>query len=240
VSRERLRPVDLARGLGLSTQAVRNYEAAGILPPAERTPHGYRVYAPIHGQALRAFAALVPAHGHQSAAAIMRAVNEDAVERAMTLIDASHAQLLEDRQTLAAVEQALRELGRSGLSTRPLPGVTSVGRLARQLGIKPATLRKWERAGLIQPQRDPRTGYRIYTTVDVRDAQLAHQLRRGGYRLNQIAPLLAQVRTAGGVAPLEATLKDWRSRLARRGLSMLAGAAELHAYLKARGLSHRP
>ena len=58
-----LRPVDLARGHGLSTQAIRNYEAAGILPAAERTPHGYRTYTPRHAQALRAFLALVPGHG---------------------------------------------------------------------------------------------------------------------------------------------------------------------------------
>jgi DNA-binding transcriptional MerR regulator len=40
-------------------------------------------------------------------------------------------------------------------------------------------LRKWERAGLLEPQRDPATGYRVYAPADVRDAQLAHQLRRG-------------------------------------------------------------
>ncbi|NEE23175.1 MerR family DNA-binding transcriptional regulator, partial [Streptomyces sp. SID7499] len=40
----RLRPIDLARRHGLSTQAVRNYEAAGILPAAGRTAHGYRTY----------------------------------------------------------------------------------------------------------------------------------------------------------------------------------------------------
>lgn len=43
-SGDRLRPVDLARGHGLSTQAIRNYEEAGILPAAGRTPHGYRTY----------------------------------------------------------------------------------------------------------------------------------------------------------------------------------------------------
>ena len=47
-----LRPVDLARAHGLSTQAVRNYEAAGILPQADRTPHGYRTYTPRHADAL--------------------------------------------------------------------------------------------------------------------------------------------------------------------------------------------
>lgn len=70
---KRLRPVDLARAHGLSTQAIRNYEEAGILPAAGRTPYGHRTYTPLHAQALRAFVALVPGHGHQTATSIMRA-----------------------------------------------------------------------------------------------------------------------------------------------------------------------
>jgi DNA-binding transcriptional MerR regulator len=96
-------------------------------------------------------------------------------------------------------------------------------------------LRKWERVCLLEPQRDPATGYRVYAPADVRDAHLAHQLRRGGYLLRQIAPLIAQVRRAGGVAPLEATLGEWHARLSTRGLSMLAAAAELSAYLEEHG-----
>ncbi|WP_405846245.1 TioE family transcriptional regulator [Streptomyces sp. NBC_01518] len=223
----RLRPVDLARRHSLSTQAVRNYEAAGILPPAERTAHGYRTYTPRHAQALHAFLALMPGHGHQTATAVMQAVNRDAVEDALRLIDESHAQLLDDRRTLQAVEAALRDL-------RPVPeepGDTFVGPLARRLGIRPATLRAWERADLVQPRRDPRTGYRVYGPADVRDALLAHQLRRGGYLLAQVAPLIAQVRSAGGVAPLESTLRDWQARLSARGRALLTGAAALDAYL---------
>lgn len=229
----RLRPVDLARGHGLSTQAVRNYEEAGILPGAARTPHGYRTYTPLHASALHAFLALVPGHGHQTATTIMRAVNRDAVEDALRLIDESHAQLLDDRRTLRAVEAALRDLA-------PIPffspdrGDTFVGPLAGRLGIRPATLRKWERAGLVQPRRDPHTGYRVYSPADVRDAHLVHQLRRGGYRLEQIAPLLTHVRSAGGVAPLESTLHDWHTRLTSRSRAMLAGAAALHTYLDSR------
>ncbi|WP_414642135.1 MerR family DNA-binding transcriptional regulator, partial [Actinocrinis sp.] len=55
-----LRPVDLARRHGLSTQAVRNYEAAGILPAAERTDSGHRTYTRLHAHALHAFLALAP------------------------------------------------------------------------------------------------------------------------------------------------------------------------------------
>ncbi|MFE7275240.1 TioE family transcriptional regulator [Streptomyces sp. NPDC057623] len=240
---ERLRPVDLARGHGLSTQAVRNYEEAGVLPAAGRTPHGYRTYTSLHAGALRAFLALVPAHGHQRATSIMRAVNRGAVDEAFRLIDESHAQLLDDRRTLRAVESALRDLEPT---TAPEPGAgpestavpgrggTFIGPLAGRLGLRPATLRKWEHAGLVRPRRDPRTGYRVYDEADVRDARLAHQLRRGGYLLEQIAPLIDQVRAAGGLEPLEAALSDWHSRLSDRGRAMLTGAAALEAYLRER------
>jgi len=230
-----VRPIDLARGLGLSTQAVRNYEAAGILPPARRTEHGYRVYTPLHAQALEVFAALVPAHGHAGATAIMRAANDSAandsaLDQVFRILDESHAQLAGDRQTLAAVTEALQRLTKT---TNTAAATTFVGPLAHQLGVRPATLRKWERAGLVHPRRDRRTGYRRYSPDDVRDARLAHQLRRGGYPLNKIAVLLEQVRAAGGVEPLEAALGEWRDRLNRRGRAMLAGAAALHSYLNA-------
>ncbi|MFC4055351.1 TioE family transcriptional regulator [Actinomadura syzygii] len=225
-----MRPVDLAREHGLSTQAVRNYEDAGALPAAERSVHGYRAYTPLHALALRAFLALVPGHGHRTATAIMQAVNRGDVQDALLLIDESHERLLDDRRTLQAVEAALRDLA----PVPPERGDVLIGPLARRLGLRPATLRKWESAGLVRPRRDPRTGYRVYGAADVRDARLVHQLRRGGYLLEQIAPLIEQVRSAGGVAPLESTLRDWRTRLSTRARAMLKGAAELDAYLDAR------
>lgn len=247
----KLRPVDLARAHGLSTQAVRNYEEAGILPPAARGENGYRVYTPGHALALAAFLALVPGHGHATATAVMRAVNRNAADEAFRLIDLSHAQLAEDRRTLEAVERALRDLapvakaeeeaaeaedrkaggGPGGRFSGRFSG-RFIGPVARELGVRPATLRKWEAAGLVRPLRDPLTGYRVYDAAAVRDARLAHQLRRGGYLLEQIAPLAEQVRAAGGVEPLEAALGAWRARLSARGRALLAGAAELEAYLR--------
>ncbi|MER7749364.1 TioE family transcriptional regulator [Streptomyces bacillaris] len=269
-NRVRLRPVDLARPHGLSTQAVRNYEEAGILPAAARTESGYRTYSPLHAQALGTFLALLPGHGHPTATGIMRAVNRGAADEAFRLIDESHAQLLEDRRTLSAVENALRDLGPGAPKPRdpapgtpapgtpppgspapaepaprpptpaapappegptPTPASTFIGPLADRLSVRPATLRKWEAAGLVRPRRDPLTGYRVYGEAEVRDARLVHQLRRGGYLLEQIAPLVDQVRAAGGLEPLEAALGDWRSRLATRGRALLTGAAKLDAYL---------
>lgn len=231
-----LRPVDLARAHQLSTQAIRNYEDAGILPAAERTRHGYRTYAPLHARALSTFLALVPGHGHATATSIMQALTRGATDRALLLIDESHVRLLDDRRTLEAVELALRDL-----TPEPPPAADAragadradafIGPLSRKLGLRAATLRKWELAGLLHPRRDPQTGYRVYSPADIRDAHLIRQLRRGGYRLDQIAPVIAHIRAAGGIAPLESMLHDWHTRLTNRGRALLAGAAALDAYL---------
>ncbi|WP_084956776.1 MerR family transcriptional regulator [Thermoactinospora rubra] len=227
----RLRPSDLAREHGLSAQAVRNYEEEGILPPAPRGPQGYRRYSPLHAQALRAFLALRPGCGHQAAAAVLRAANARDEEAVFRLLGHCHAELLQERRTLDEVSGALTELAGTPPAAQAVRGPVTVGVLARRLDLHPATLRKWERAGILRPERDPATGYRRYPPDSVRDAHLARQLRRGGYPLGHIARVIAQVRQAGGVVPLEETLDVWRGRLRGRSRALLEGSAQLAAYL---------
>ncbi|MER7277003.1 TioE family transcriptional regulator [Dactylosporangium sp. NPDC000244] len=224
------RPVDLAREHGISAQSVRNYERDGVLPPASRTVSGYRRYTHVHAAALRAFLALVPAHGHAVAGDVMRAVGAGDVDGALRRLDASHAQLLRDRETLDGVESAARVLAAPlpPPAEQPLP----IGALSHRLGVKPATLRKWERAGILAPERDRATRQRVYGPADVRDAELAHLLRRGGYLLAHIAAVVRQVRAAGGPQALASTLETWRSRHSARARAMLTAAGRLDDYLR--------
>jgi DNA-binding transcriptional MerR regulator len=229
-----LRPTDLAREHGISTQAVRNYEQHGFIPPAERTRSGYRIYTEVHAAALRAYLSLVPAYGYATAGRIMNALHRDALDDALTLIDRGHGQLLRDRDTLAAVRTAVTHLT---AESAPAPSATrdtgtrTVGELARQLGVTPATLRNWEDAGILTPARDPATGHRVFRADDVRDAELAHLLRRGGHPLGHIATVIGRIRTAGGTDVLAASLETWQRKLTARGLAMLHAATRLHAYL---------
>jgi DNA-binding transcriptional MerR regulator len=229
----RLRPADLAREHGLTPQAVRNYEQEGVLPGAPRTASGYRVYGEVHAVALRAYLALVGAHGYAAAREILRAVNRADVDAALRVVDAGHAQLQRDRGTLVAVEATIGLL--TAEPPRAVPGrPLSVGELARRLDVAPATLRAWERAGVLRPAREGRSGRRSYAAADVRDAELAHLLRRGGYPLRHVAEVVGQVRAAGGTAELAALLADWRERLTARGRAMLSAAGALATYLDAR------
>ncbi|MEU8764306.1 TioE family transcriptional regulator [Streptomyces sp. NPDC048659] len=233
-----MRPTDLARRHGISTQAVRNYEADGCLPPAARTRSGYRVYTEAHAAALDAYLALVRAYGHATGGRIMNALHAGALDEALTAVDRGHAQSLRDRETLDAVRDAVGHL----LERPPVPrteppaagpgGSRTVGELAHRLGVTRATLRAWEAAGILAPARDPATGHRAYRADDVRDAELAHLLRRGGYPLERIAEVVRQIRTAGGTEALGAALEGWEERLTRRRLAMLDAAARLGRYLE--------
>ncbi|MBW0275218.1 MerR family transcriptional regulator [Nocardia sp. MH4] len=226
-----MRPIDLAREHGLSAQAIRNYDEAGILGPADRGASGYRRYTPRNAQALRAFLALRGGHGHQQAAAILRAVHRGDRESAYRLIDGAHVALLDERATRTEVATALGSL--STTAPAPIAGrALSVGELARRIGVHPATLRTWETAGILRPDRDPATGYRHYEAAGVRDAEIARQLRRGGYRLTQVAQFVASLRAAGGAAALSTFLQDWQDRLTARSRHLLAGAAQLDGYLR--------
>jgi DNA-binding transcriptional MerR regulator len=202
-----------------------------VIPAAERMPTGYRTYTDLHAFALRAYLAQLPAHGYATGGEILRAVNNGKVDDALRTIDRSHAHLQRDRETLDAVEAAVGVLTApvpTGRPDRPLP----VSAVAHRLGVSPATLRKWERAGILTPRREPATGYRMYRADDVRDAELAHLLRRGGYLLAHIATVVEQVRMAGGVEALADSLAGWRGRLAHRSRAMLAAAARLEDYLR--------
>lgn len=228
-----LRPVDLARPHGLSGQAVRNYEEAGILPAAGRTATGYRRYTSLHVAALRTFVALIPAHGHAAARSVMTLLNTGRTEEALTVIDRGHAELLSDRRTLDTIERALTELTHTP-DDRPSQRVNTIGALAHRLGLRPATLRRWERAGLLRPHRDPATGYRTYTPGDVRDADIVHQLRRSGYVLAQIAPLLDELRDVASPASAASAIAERRQRLHTRALAMLHASAATGDYLQER------
>ena len=224
--------MDLARQHGLSAQAVRNYEDAGIIPPAHRSQTGYRNYTATHVAGVEAYLALVPAFGYPTSRRVMHAITLGQLDKALEYIDDGHALLARDRNTLRTVEAALPHL-RAAPTDAPASkrAPYSIGELARHLGISPATLRTWERAGLLTPKREPRTGPRQYDAPDVRDAELAHLLRRGGHPLSTIATVFGELRNAGSLESLTRALEEWRRNLGSRGKAKLHAAGLLAIYI---------
>ncbi|MFG2313460.1 MerR family transcriptional regulator [Streptomyces tendae] len=242
----RLRTVDLARVAGLSTQQVRNYEDAGVLPPAGRTDAGYRVFGERHRDALLTYRALQPGYGAVTATRVMRAVHDVDVAGALALVDAAHAALHEERVSLRAAGEALEALAgrdaaappdRSGDGPgepdgRHGPRGLRIGEVAALVGVRTSALRVWEEAGLLVPGRERGTGYRVYGPADVRDARVVRALRRSHHLFGHIRPVLDDLRRAGSSEALRAAVEARGRALTARTRSMLAGAGALHAYLE--------
>ncbi|MGC9498384.1 MerR family transcriptional regulator [Streptomyces sp. WG7] len=232
----RLRTVDLARSAGLSTQQIRNYEDAGVLPPAGRTESGYRVFGEVHRHALLTYRALRKGYEPLTATRIMRAVHDGDVPGALALVDAAHAALHEERVSLRAASDALDALARDEPEplTRPGGGLR-IGEVAALIGVRTSALRVWEAAGLLTPGRERGTGYRVYGPADVRDARVVRTLRRSHHLFDQIRPVLAGLRREGGGEALRVALGARGQLLTARTRAMLAGAGALHAYLERTG-----
>jgi len=190
------RPIDLARAAGVSAQTVRKYEAWGFLPPAERSATGYRRYSARHMQALRTARAMVAGYGWPRALGIMRSVHGGDLDSAVSAVDACHAALHQARQetltTLAALRLAAAPIGEDR-GPRRAESALQIGAAAQQVGVRVSTVRLWEGHGLLQPRRDPASGYRLYDAAEMRRLGVVALLRKGGYSFDAIRPILTEL-----------------------------------------------
>jgi DNA-binding transcriptional MerR regulator len=193
-----LRPADLARLAGLGVTQIRTYERLGFLPPAERGANGYRRYSPAHVEALRVARIVITGYGWQNALDVMRAVHLGDSAAVFALVNARHA-ALDDQHTrinvaLETTEAMLRRPAEATTS-RSRPSVR-IKEAARTVGARPSAVRFWERQGLLQPEREPSTGYRLYDAEQLRRLNVIALLRDVGYHFDAIREVLDEL--AGG------------------------------------------
>lgn len=193
--RSYLRTIDLAQEGHISVQQVRNYEASGLIPPAERSTSGYRLYTQQHLVALKTARNLVRGYGWQRTPAIMQALHRGDLSTALALIDTHHAELASKRlqieQTLAAL-RALATQSASLQSTRR-PELLRVGEAAKRAGVRVSALHFWEQQGLLHPYREKSSRYRLYDEQQMRRLRVVVLLREAGYDFKVIQPVLDEL-----------------------------------------------
>src|SRR5258708_34187256 len=83
-----LRTHDLALAGHISVQQVRNYEANGLIPQAQRSPSGYRLYMQQHLVALKTVKSMVRGYGWPRTSAVMPALHRGDLSSApSTIVD---------------------------------------------------------------------------------------------------------------------------------------------------------
>ncbi|MEU8185242.1 MerR family DNA-binding transcriptional regulator [Micromonospora sp. NPDC049044] len=234
--KDRLRAVDLAATVGISVQQVRNYVEQGVLPPARRTPSGYRIFTTEHARALVVARRLAEGHGWPRAREIMAAVHRGDLPGALAALDAGHAELDRERAEIRRVLGAFETVLASAPAARPAPRhAARIGEVAALVGVRTSQLRLWEQRGLLRPGRTPGVNYRVYDEGERRAAQVIALLRRGAYPFEIIEAVLGELRTTGSPQRVRAELARREQDLHLRSLRRLRGTSALHDYLRGRG-----
>ncbi|HLZ55717.1 MAG TPA: MerR family transcriptional regulator [Ktedonosporobacter sp.] len=227
-----LRTIDLAQAGGISVQQVRNYEASGLIPSAERSTTGYRLYTQQHLVALKTARGLVGGYGWQRTPLIMQALHRGDLTAALALIDTHHAELASKR---LQVEQTLATLRTLAAQSVPLPSTRypqrfRVGEAAKQVGVRVSALHFWEQQGLLHPTRDKSSRYRLYDEHQMRRLRVVVLLRDAGYDFNVILPVLNELaagRPEKAIVAVEKRLEE----LTRASWAGIEGLALFQRYV---------
>ena len=230
-----LRTIDLAQAGHISVQQVRNYEASGVIPPAERSPGGYRLYTQKHLMALKTARSLLAGYGWQRTRAIMQVVHRGDIFAALTLVDERHAELAHKR---IEVEQTLAALNALAAQSAPLTTAhmthhaqrLRVGDAAHQVGVRVSALHFWEQQDLLHPARDQSSHYRLYDERQMRRLRIVVLLREAGYGFGAIQTTLDEL-AAGQPEKAIAAVEQRRAEIARTSWACLGALSAFQGYV---------
>src|SRR5947208_16989707 len=176
-------------------EQVRNYEANGLIPKAQRSPSGYRLYTQQHLAALQTVKSMVPGYGWPRTSAIMQALHRGDLSAALATIDERHAELAGKRLQVEQTRFALRTLAAQSdsLQSSHHSQRLRVGEAAKLVGVRVSALHFWEQQGLLHPVREQSSRYRLYDEHQMRRLRVVVLLRAAGYDFNVILPVLDEL-----------------------------------------------
>lgn len=190
-----LKTSDIAREVGVHVNTVRLYEQRGYLPPVPRAANGYRQFTTRHLEQMRlATLALRWPYpgGYQVALEVVQSAAEGDLGMAMELAYESLARVRIERTRAEAAVEFLGQWAR-GQRLDTTARTLSIGEAATHLGVSRDQLRNWDRNGLLDVPRDPQTGYRRYSAVEIGRLRVIRMLRQSGYSLMAILRMLRRV-----------------------------------------------
>jgi len=226
-----LRTSDVARASGYSVQQVRDLERLGVIPPATRSPNGYRSYAAVHVHALGAYRGLAGAIGAVAARQLLAEVRGRPIVEAASAIMAVHARLARERDEALRAQAAVRAI--QAEATFPdgerADDAMTITQLAAALGVRTSTLRFWEQEGLVSPDRVTSLRARRYGLGAIREARIVAALRNSGYGIPAVHGIMGSLHGTGGIAEADRILQRRLDQIAARSVALLRAGADLAA-----------
>jgi len=159
-----IRPIDIARQLKIGTTTLRKYEERGLVPQVQRSSTGYRLYTEKHLAYFICVREMLVAFDLTFIEKVMTEVKDGHIDAALWIANKAQADLWNEKQTYKNTVEILLHSN----FTTAVHHKMNIGEASKETGIPITTIRHWEKAGLLFPERNKENGYRIYTNEHIR------------------------------------------------------------------------
>lgn len=191
-----MKGIEIARQLGISTSALRHYESWGIIPPVERQANGYRIYTKEHQAYFQTIRALNAGFGMDLVKKVMPLIIQGRIHDALWIINQAQVNLYTEKKTVQKTVEILESKDLTqviGIKKNLKQINYSIGQVAKETNVSASSIRHWEHEGLIDPERDQESGYRLYSPADIRRVFIIRTVQRMVFSLDVVRQVLANI-----------------------------------------------
>lgn len=162
----KLRPIDIARKLGVSTSTLKEYEKKGVLPVVPRTQSKYRYYTEEHLAYFICVREMLVGFRLEYISEILKKVKAGEVDYALWMMTQAQAKLYQEK---LMAEKSIQSLfGDFSSKAFTKNSMLTIHEVSAETGLPVTTIRYWEKVGLITPRRNMENNYRLYQKDELR------------------------------------------------------------------------
>lgn len=226
----RIKPIDIARKLNISTSALRHYESWGIIPTVKRGANGYRIYTEVHVACFECIRALNDGIGMQKTAQIMKKTIHGEIKDALWILSECQAELYQDKRIAEKTVQALETEEMNLIPPKKGKKGMSIGEVSEQTLIPSSAIRHWEKVGLLTVSRDLDNGYRVFSPANLRQILIIRTLKSAFWSLDIIKQIIKELDDNNVVTAIR-TARESLNYLDQMNRNQLRGAYYFHRLL---------
>lgn len=175
-----MRPKKMAERFMISTSTIRNYEAKGLIPPAERSLNGYRIYTDQHAAYLSCIQAMAPAFGMEVTTEVLHCLLQGKPQDAMWIVREQEIALYEIKEKLEKLIEDIRIYSNGNKSLYGEEPFT-INKASELTLVPKSAIRYWEQAGYVGADRDSDNHYRLYKGSHLLKIRLLQMLQNSVY-----------------------------------------------------------
>ncbi|GAA0134540.1 hypothetical protein YSY43_13800 [Paenibacillus sp. YSY-4.3] len=163
-----MKGIEIAKKLQISTSALRHYEAWGLIPKVERSENGYRNYTKEHEAYFQCIRAMNTGFGMDMIRKVMPRIRNGEILDALWLINEAQVNLHAEKEAAQRTVDMLDLKELIDLPKYTSKNTFTIGEVAKEANVSASAIRHWEKEGLIRPERDKESGFRIVLLIFVR------------------------------------------------------------------------